>query len=166
MRRGDGLKGLKLIWFTVAFVVIADQLTKAIVAATLSPYEILEVIPGVLNLVYWHNPGAAFGILSTSGSTGTILLTAISVIALFVIGLLVKTALREGDRLTTFSLSLIGGGAIGNLIDRLRLGEVIDFLDFYTGQYHWPAFNVADCAITIGVFLTLAGFILRPSRKA
>jgi len=75
-------------------------------------------------------------------------------------------AIREGDRLTSLSLSLIGAGALGNLIDRLRLGEVIDFMDFHIAGYHWPAFNVADSAITIGVFLMLLGVFLKPSKTS
>ncbi|VAW36137.1 Lipoprotein signal peptidase [hydrothermal vent metagenome] len=131
----------------------------------LSPYEAVAAVPGALNLVLWHNPGAAFGVLSTNAGTGRIFLIAITVIALVVIGLLLRTARKEGDRLTAFSLALIGGGATGNLIDRIRLGAVIDFLDLYIGSYHWPAFNVADSAITVGVVLTLAGFFLKSSGK-
>ncbi len=159
------MKGLRLIWIVAAAVVIADQLTKATAAAWISPYEVIAVIPGALNLVYWHNPGAAFGILSNSGTLGTVLLTAVTLIALIVIGFLIRTARREGDRLTALSLALIGGGAVGNLIDRIRLGSVVDFLDFYIGSYHWPAFNIADSAITVGVVLTLIGFFLKSSKE-
>lgn len=146
-------------------VVVGDQLTKAMVSAWLSPYEAVAVIPGLFNLVNWHNTGAAFGIFSSGAATGRVLLITVTIISLFVIGFLIKTARTENDKITTFALSLIGGGAIGNLIDRVRLGSVIDFLDFYIGSYHWPAFNVADSAITIGVVLTLAGFFLKPTKK-
>ncbi len=160
------MKGLSLIWITAALVVVSDQITKAMVSAWVSPYEMIAVIPGVFNLVNWLNTGAAFGIFSSSAATGRVLLIAVTIVSLVVIGFLIKTARTENDKITTFALSLIGGGAVGNLIDRVRLGSVIDFLDFYVGSYHWPAFNIADSAITIGVVLTLAGFFLKkPSKK-
>ncbi len=135
------------------------------VSAWVHPYEAIAVIPGAFNLVNWLNTGAAFGIFSSGAAANRILLIAVTIVSLVVIGFLIRTARTENDKITTFALSLIGGGAVGNLIDRVRLGSVIDFLDFYTGSYHWPAFNIADSAITIGVILTLAGFFLKKPPK-
>ncbi len=136
------------------------------VSAWIAPYESITVIPGVFNLVNWLNSGAAFGIFASNAATSRLLLIAVTIISLVVIGFLIRTARTENDKITTFALSLIGGGAVGNLIDRVRLGSVIDSLDFYLGSYHWPAFNVADSAITIGVVLTLAGFFFKkPAKK-
>ncbi len=132
-----------------ALVLILDQATKALVVERLSAYSVIEIIPGLFNIVSVRNPGAAFGILGQS-DWGAFILTAVSVIALFIIGFLIKKATTRAE---AFSLSLIWGGAAGNLIDRALSGEVVDFLDFQAGAYHWPAFNIADSAITIGVVI-------------
>lgn len=133
-----------------SLLVLADQLSKAWVMATFALGESRPVIPGVFNLTYVQNKGAAFGFMNTDA---TDLQRPFLIVASFAaVGLalyLAKTAKRQGPMLLN-GLSLLLGGAVGNLIDRIRLGVVVDFLDFYMGTHHWPAFNIADCAISIG----------------
>ncbi|WP_456405651.1 signal peptidase II [Thiolapillus sp.] len=134
-------------------VLALDQLTKLWVLATFQPYEVLPVLP-VFNLTLVFNTGAAFSFLSDAGGWQRwffIGLTGLVSIAL----LLWLTRLRQHERFTAIALSMILGGALGNLVDRVRLGKVVDFLDFYWRQWHWPAFNVADSAITVGVAILL-----------
>ena len=134
--------------FTVVFSV--DQITKAYAGAFIPAYDSRTIIPGLLNIVNIRNPGAAFGLLNDGGAFSTYLLLAISCIAIVVIAFLLYRAV-EGW--TVVTLSLIGGGALGNMADRLFFGEVVDFIDLHAFGYHWPAFNVADSAISIGVVL-------------
>ena len=163
MRGGVKIKGtLKIFAIVGAAVLILDQITKYAVMAYLAPYEVIETVPGFFNLVYYRNPGAAFGILNKAGALGKYILLAISAGALFFIASLVRSS---KDRLYTFGLSLIAGGAAGNLIDRAREGSVVDFLDFYIGGLHWPAFNVADSAITAGVVCALLSFFTSAKTK-
>ncbi|ADK83787.1 lipoprotein signal peptidase [Desulfarculus baarsii DSM 2075] len=134
-----------------------DQLTKAMIVAWL-PAGGLELIPGYLDFVLVHNRGASFGVFSQMPG-GRWLLVAVSVAAL---GLCLWLAVGPWGRgrLGFWALALICGGALGNLIDRLRLGQVVDFILAHWQQYHWPAFNVADSAITIGGVL-LGWLLLR-----
>lgn len=156
VRGGVEIKGnLKIFGLVAAAVVIADQLTKLVVVTYLAPYEMIETVPGFFNLVYYRNPGAAFGMLNRAGDLGRFLLLGISAVALVVIASLARSS---KDDLYTLGLSLIAGGAAGNLIDRALYGSVVDFLDFHLGSFHWPAFNVADSAITIGVACALISF--------
>lgn len=143
--------------FTITLVVILllDQLTKIVINSSFALYESLSVIPGLFNITYIRNPGAAFGFLADADPVfRSIFFTAVSVVAIVFIVLVIRK-IKAGELLSTFGLSLILGGALGNLIDRIRFGEVIDFLDFYLGSYHWPAFNVADSAISIGAALLI-----------
>jgi len=149
---------LRTAFFTIIPVILLDQLTKALVANLLSPTGVITVIPGFFDIVNARNPGAAFGILHEGGLARTLFLVAVSILSLVVVAILIA---QSKKRFTDFSLSLIAAGAIGNLIDRILGGEVIDFLDFYIGRYHWPAFNVADSAITVGVFLSILGFYFK-----
>jgi signal peptidase II len=139
-----------MVWPALA-VVLLDQITKWAVVERISRYESISVISGFFNLVHLRNRGMAFGLMNRPDlDFGFYLLTAGSVVAIvLLLGWFFK--MKEDTFRIIFGLSLILGGAVGNLIDRLRFREVIDFLDFYVGQYHWPAFNVADSAITIGV---------------
>jgi len=144
----------KILIFIAAAVIILDHLTKAIISHYLYLHQSIEVIGGFFNITYIRNPGAAFGLFRDSGEIFRIVfLTGTSIVALIVI-FFFYTQAKDG-LISKIALSLIAGGAVGNLIDRIRFGEVIDFLDFYIGQYHWPAFNIADSAITVGVFLLL-----------
>lgn len=136
----------------IVSIVMVDQFTKSIIENTLFLNQVIEVIPNFFNIVYIKNPGAAFGIFSDAGTYRVIFLVAVSSIAVALIAYLIGQS--EGVP-PVIGLSMIGGGAIGNLIDRAKYGEVTDFLDVYVGSYHWPAFNVADSAITVGVGLMI-----------
>ena len=136
-----------------ALVVLLDQATKWLISTNMSYYEQIPVIPGFLNLIYIHNPGGAFGIFARNqNGLQTWLFVGIAVGAMGLILYLYKNTPREYPVLSV-GFALIFGGALGNMIDRVRLGEVIDFIDVFVGQYHWPAFNVADSAITIGMLI-------------
>jgi signal peptidase II len=150
------------ILFLPALAVIAlDQATKVAVMSTLRLYDSIRVIPGFFNLVHVRNRGIAFGLLSHLGAGwGTVLVSATTAAAIILL-VLWLSRLRAGDGRTAFGLSLIIGGAVGNLIDRVRLGEVVDFLDFYVGSFHWPAFNVADSAVTVGTFWVVLSMVFQ-----
>jgi signal peptidase II len=149
------------------FVIALDQLTKWLIRANLVLFERVPLLP-FLDITHIRNRGAAFGILNDLPEGVRIPLFAlVLVLAIFVISMFLKKA-ESGDRILIFSLSLIMGGAIGNSIDRFRLGYVTDFIDFHwfgDPNYHWPPFNVADSAITIGVILILFdAFFLKRGR--
>lgn len=136
-------------------VIIADQLSKQIVLAYFQPGQVLPVLEGFFNLVLVFNYGAAFGIFGgISDGLRELVLALSTLIALGVVGALLIYD-YYADRLGQLALALILGGAIGNIIDRLMHGAVVDFLDFYIGTNHWPAFNIADSAICIGVALVM-----------
>ena len=124
----------------------------------------MPVIHGLFNLTYVRNKGAAFGILADSSIRMPFFIT-VSIVAMLGILWYIKQ-FREDQKLAILSLSLVFSGAFGNLIDRIRLGEVIDFLDVFWGRYHWPAFNVADSAITIGVTLLFIEMWLTDRNKS
>lgn len=144
-----------------ASVVIVDQLTKLWIMTNFALHEQQNIIPGFFDLVYVTNTGAAFGFLA--GDKNLLRQTFFVGVALVALVVIVYAYghLKKQGRIFVYSLGLIGGGAIGNLIDRLRFGSVVDFLDFYLGRYHWPAFNAADSAITIGVGLFMLGTLLQ-----
>lgn len=134
-------------------IVVVDQITKLLVDRFLPLYTVKPIVPGFFNLVHARNTGAAFSLFAGSPSglrTALFAGLTVLVVAVIVYGYF---KLKGQDAWTRWAFALICGGALGNLVDRLRLGEVIDFLDFYLGSYHWPAFNVADSAITIGAIL-------------
>ena len=136
-------------------VIVLDQLTKIWIDHSMRLYAKKVIIPGVLDLFYIRNTGAAFGFLSGSHSAFRIpFFVGISVIAIAII-LYLFYKMDESEFMVPIALSLVLGGAIGNLIDRIRLGEVIDFMYFHYKSFAWPAFNVADIAITLGVFLLI-----------
>jgi signal peptidase II len=140
-------------------VVVLDQLTKWVVQHSLVHGQSIEILP-FFNLVLVYNPGAAFSFLSSASGWQRELFIAIGVAAS---GLIVYLLRRHAaDAWFCFALSLILGGAIGNLIDRVRLGAVIDFLDVHAAGYHWPAFNLADSAITCGAALLIWDSLRRP----
>jgi len=143
----------RLLTIVTLVSLILDQATKLYVDANFELYESVPVIEGWFHLTYIRNKGAAFGILS-SGALRIPFFIGIAVIALTAI-LWYLRSLRADQKLATFALSLIFSGALGNLIDRIRLGEVIDFLDVFWRHHHWPAFNVADSAICVGVTLLI-----------
>lgn len=134
-----------------AIILVLDQATKLYVDANFKLHETVPVIRGFFHLTYVRNKGAAFGILSDSAIRIPFFIT-VSIIAMLGILWYIKH-IRKDQKLALFSLSLVFSGALGNLIDRIRFGEVIDFLDVFWQRHHWPAFNVADSAITVGVAL-------------
>jgi signal peptidase II len=144
-------------WFLVSCaIVLADQLTKWIVLARFAPGERLGVT-AFFNLVLAFNKGAAFSFLAGAGGWQTPLLVAFALAAAVLVSVLLVRS--PGRGLFCAGLALILGGAVGNVIDRLRFGHVVDFLDLHAGGWHWPAFNVADSAITLGAaLLILDGF--------
>jgi len=155
-----------VLLITVVLVLALDQWTKYEVQQRLYFRQTIEVIPKFFNLTHVRNTGGAFGLFGgEKGGTGTLFFIVFSLIA---IGSIVYFFLRlkENERVLTLSLSLVLSGAIGNLIDRCRYGEVVDFLDFHLFSYHWPAFNIADSAITLGIALLAFELIFREQKKA
>jgi len=147
---------LRAGWFWVVLgVVLADQATKALIGQVAGPHFSHAVIPGLLNLVYTRNPGVAFGILAGAGSARLrVALLVFSAGAIALLLWLLATG-RGGRPRSRVGLALILGGAAGNVVDRVMDGSVVDFLDLHVGSYHWPAFNLADSAITIGAALVI-----------
>ena len=134
-------------------IIIADQISKFAVMRCLKLHESVPVITGFFDLIHVRNKGMAFGLLNRPDiNFGFYMLVAASIGAIVLLTVWFIN-LKKSDNFTVLTLSLILGGAVGNLIDRLRFREVVDFIDIYVGQYHWPAFNVADSAITIGALL-------------
>ncbi len=154
-----------LYGFLLTLVLIADQLSKHWIVTHFSLYEMREILPGFFNLVYVTNKGAAFSLFASIDSPiRHYFFTFVNGAA--VIGLTIAAfKMRSGNLLYRLSFALIAAGACGNLVDRLRYGAVIDFLDFFIGEYHWPAFNVADSSIFIGVVLLFITNILLESKK-
>ena len=154
-------KKYKVVGFLGLAVLILDQITKLWVQNNIPLWSGNTVIPGFFNLVYVLNKGAAFGILNRADLVWqTYFFIAISALAIVLIFHLVRTVERDDPYLFT-GLGLILGGALGNMVDRIRLGQVIDFLDFYLGGHHWPAFNVADIAICLGSAALFISFYKR-----
>ncbi len=141
---------------------VLDQATKIVVDRTMTLYQSIPVIDGLFSITYMRNKGAAFSFLATFDYRRPFFI-AVTLVAMVAI-IVTFRKLRDDQRLTAISLSLIFSGAVGNLIDRVRLGEVIDFLDVYWKTHHWPAFNVADSAICVGVAL-LAFDMIREERR-
>lgn len=147
---------------TALAVLVLDQLTKLWALQTLAPGRPVPVIDSFFSFTLVMNPGLAFGMLSTTPSGWRWLVALLSIGALAVLAVVGLRMLPGGGRLTPLALGLIFGGAVGNLIDRGRFGAVVDFLDFYWRGYHWPAFNAADSAITIGVALLALRLLTAP----
>lgn len=149
---------LASIWAVV--MIILDQATKLWVSSTMEVWTGKAIIPGLFNLVHVLNRGAAWGFLdSETISWQRPLFIAITFLALGFIGYMLRTT-EAREKWMIIGLGLIAGGAVGNLIDRVRLGVVVDFLDFYVGTYHWPAFNVADMALSVGAGCILLSMFL------
>jgi signal peptidase II len=146
-------------WLGIALIVVLlDQITKVTILKTMA-YGASHAVTSFFNLVLVYNKGAAFSFLAAEAGWQRYLFTAIAIAAVIFILYLLKR--HGGQRMFCCALSLILGGAIGNLIDRLAYGHVIDFLDFHLGGWHWPAFNIADSAICIGAVL----FVLDELRR-
>ncbi|MFM8341612.1 MAG: signal peptidase II [Methylomonas sp.] len=143
---------LKWLWLSVLSLLL-DQASKLAVDGSMQLFESIPLLP-YFNLTYVHNTGAAFSFLSDAGGWQRWLFAGLAVVMSSIIGLWLAR-LKQHETLMAVALALVLGGAIGNLIDRVAYGYVIDFLDVYYQDWHWPAFNIADSAICIGVALML-----------
>jgi signal peptidase II len=148
--------------FLSAVIIVLDAVTKWLVSANISLHDAITVVPNLFSIVHVRNTGAAFGIGANAESQVVPLLLNSGAILVFLI--VVAYALRTPltDRTLQIGLHLILGGAIGNLVDRFRFGYVVDFLDIYVRDHHWPAFNVADSAICIGIALLFLDMRRKP----
>ena len=142
-------------------VVVLDQVTKALVVAKIPLYRTIPVIRGFFDLTHLQNTGAAFGVLAAAGSARPLLVTLLA-LAVFAGVLAWSLTAPPEHRLLQGALALIMGGAVGNLIDRVRFSAVTDFLRFYVDRWEWPSFNVADSAISVGVVLLAWDIWRRP----
>ena len=146
------MKRKPLFFLILSLAVVLDQLTKYLASTFINPYEPIEVLP-VLNLVNVKNVGAAFGLFSSLGNVFFIVVTLVA------IAIILFLAIKEKDGFV--GLTLILSGAVGNLIDRLVFGHVRDFIDLHACSYHWPAFNVADSALTVGIAVLIIGSLFK-----
>jgi len=151
--------------FIALTIIVLDLITKTLILKNVPLYKTISVIPGFFNITHIQNPGGAFGFMANQGpGIRSILFLFVSAIAIGFIFYFYKTTPAKDTWLTT-ALSLIFGGAIGNLIDRIRFGQVVDFLDFYIQNHHWPSFNVADSAITIGITIFIFQILFKSEGK-
>ncbi len=150
-----------MTFFLIALgIIFLDRATKLAIVQTLRLGQGIPVIPGFFDIVFVRNPGAAFGFLATlPDQVRNPLFILVSILAVILI-VFYHTRYLRSHRLVSVALGLVLGGAVGNLIDRLHYGMVVDFLDVHVGPYHWPAFNVADSAISIGVGLMILDMLL------
>lgn len=156
MAKSDTMRDVvmvKWLWLSL-LAVILDQGSKLAIASSMQLYESIQIMP-FFKLTYVHNTGAAFSFLSEAGGWQRWFFAGLA-LAVSVVITVWLTRLKRHETLLAVALALVLGGAVGNLIDRLAYGYVIDFLDVYYESWHWPAFNVADSAITLGVILMLA----------
>jgi signal peptidase II len=144
------------------FGIFFDQITKVFIDRSMQLFDSIVIVENFFQLTYVRNKGAAFSFLSNA-SWRLPFFISVSIVAAFVI-LIAFRRLRDDQKLAHISLALIFSGAVGNLIDRIRLGEVIDFLDAHWYRHHWPAFNVADSLICVGVFLLAIDMIMEEKR--
>src|SRR5271167_629248 len=158
--RGRGARWLLLS----AFIVIADQLTKSYIAAHFGEFEFISVLP-ILDITRMHNVGAAFSFLATASGWQRWLFIALAVGVSLGITVWLWRMPRGEHGLLAAGLALVLGGAIGNVIDRIRLGHVVDFIHFHWDRAYFPAFNVADSAITVGAACLLLDALLEPKRS-
>lgn len=141
----------------IGLILVLDQATKYLVEKHVRLYETITVVQGFFNLTHVRNPGAAFGIFATMPDMWrSLFFISVTIIAVAVIAFLIRTT---SERLQIIAFSLIAGGAVGNLVDRVRYGEVVDFIQWYVKDYYWPSFNVADSAISVGVALLVVDML-------
>jgi signal peptidase II len=146
-------EGGKLRYLLVSLaVVVADQWTKWLVEVHLASHVSQPIVPGLLNLTHVRNTGVAFGLFAAHGVSASWLLTGLGLLALSAVSIYFGFA-SPHERGLLVALALVVGGAVGNLIDRIASGAVTDFIDLYVGMHHWPSFNVADAAISVGIVL-------------
>jgi signal peptidase II len=144
---------VKSVLLLAGTIVVFDQITKALVLERLSLGVPVPIVEGLLSLTLVLNPGLAFGLLGGVPSAWRWVVAALSLVALAVLARVALRVLPDGGWPGRLAIGLIFGGAVGNLVDRARFGAVVDFVDVYWRGWHWPAFNVADSAITVGVAL-------------
>jgi signal peptidase II len=158
---------MKWLWLSL-FTVILDQLSKGIAEAELLLHQPVAVFPS-FNFTLMYNKGAAFSFLSDAGGWQRILFvtlsTVISIFLFFWLKQIAKDEKQKNNSLLQIAIAFILGGAIGNLIDRALTGEVVDFIQVYYSSYYFPAFNIADSAITVGAGLLILDMLLEPRRK-
>lgn len=143
----------KWMWFLVSvLVIVADQISKYVVSMQLEPYQSYDVMP-MLNLTLAYNTGAAFSFLSSAGDWHHLFFMGFSTIVSLGLIVWIVRLPKQAAKIQYTALALILGGAVANLIDRIKFGYVIDFIDVYYKNHHWPIFNIADSAITIGTLL-------------
>jgi signal peptidase II len=156
----------KYIWVgsIIGTVLALDQFTKYLVEKHMRMFEVIPVIRGFFNLTRVRNKGAAFSLFSTApDGFRSAFFISVSLVAVAVIAIMIRKA---NDRLLVVSFALIAGGAVGNLVDRVRFGEVVDFIQWYVKSWYWPSFNVADSAITVGVALLVIDMLFGASTKS
>jgi signal peptidase II len=150
----------RLFWWLTLAIIAADQFAKALVRGAVSPFETRPIIPGVIDVVHVRNEGVAFGLFNTTNLQNKwIYTTGLALAALAGVSYFARH-LRPEERLARVGLSMILGGAFGNLIDRVRYGYVLDFIDTYWRGWHFWAFNVADACITFGAIFVFAELLL------
>ena len=155
-----------VLFITLLLVVGLDQISKMYISSVMSLHASYPVIDGFFNITCVRNPGAAFGFLADAAPMfRSLFLIIVSAAAIaMILWFLAKN--KSAGMLLTFALSLILGGAVGNLLDRIRFGSVVDFLDFYIASWHWPAFNVADSAISVGAVLLIVEMLRREKPRS
>ena len=151
---------------TLLLVVGLDQISKMYVISVMTLHSSHPVIDGFFNITYVRNPGAAFGFLANAAPMFRSLFLIVVSAAAIVMILWFLAKNKSAGMFLTFALSLILGGAVGNLLDRIRFGIVVDFLDFYIASWHWPAFNVADSAISVGAVLLIVEMLRREKPRS
>lgn len=164
LKNMSGLRLYALLLGLAAAVLALDQAVKVLVLAFVGPAQAITIVPGFFDLVNVRNRGAAFGFLNRADIEWQFwLFLAATAIAVWAIIALARQSSRE--KLLLAGLGLVLGGALGNLLDRIRYRAVVDYLDFYVGDWHWPAFNVADMGICIGVFVACLATWRKPRRQ-
>jgi signal peptidase II len=154
----------KYLWTAsiVGAVLVLDQVTKYLVEKHIRMYETIAIIPGFFNLTHVRNRGAAFSLLAGAPALfRSVFFIAVTLIAVAVIAVLLR---KTHERLLVVAFSLIAAGAVGNVIDRIRYGEVVDFIQWYVRSYTWPSFNIADSAISVGVALLAIDMLFKKPR--
>jgi len=147
----------------IGIVLVLDQISKYVIQTHIRLSDSITVVPGFFNITHVRNKGAAFGILSTLPEFWrSAFFITVTLLAVAAIGALI---MKTHERLLVYAFSLIAGGAIGNVVDRIRYGEVVDFIQWYIKSYYWPSFNVADSAISIGVMLLAFEMLFGKSRE-
>ncbi len=154
-----------LLALVALVVIVLDQWTKWLTLAYIPEYRPVPVIPGFFDLVNVRNRGAAFGFLNRSDIEWQFWLFLGATVAAVAAIIALIRSMRDNDRRLVLGLGLVMGGALGNLVDRVRFRAVIDFLDFYIGAWHWPAFNVADVAICLGALLACLSLWRHPREE-